>query len=184
MTVFPAGLLGQLVLPLLVWKGLSGRWELPVDQGESTEDEEHSTPPQDLLALSIQDKTQEGLWDRDSCEAGWTRACRVGGHHLTPLWPSASQGRKKGLELEVLGLKPSCGLQQVSSVEAGRVPPHGTGPAKGTREARSQALHTAGPARPPCLDCTLTGSAPLGGKNFHPACLLPEFTDPCGAANK
>lgn len=135
MTVFPAGLPSRLVLPLLVRKGLPGRWELPVDQGESTEDEEHSTPPQDLLALSVQHKTQEGLWDRDSCEAGWTRACRVGGHHLTPLWPSASQGRKKGLELEVLGLKPSCDLQQVSPVEVGRVPPHGTGPAEGTREA-------------------------------------------------
>lgn len=51
-------------------------------------------------------------------------------------------------------------------------------------EARSQALHMAGPACPPCLDCTLTGSAPLGRKNLHPPCLLPEFTDPCGAANK
>lgn len=33
---------------------LPGGWELPVDQGEPTEDEEHPSPPQDLLALSIQ----------------------------------------------------------------------------------------------------------------------------------
>lgn len=164
MTVFPVGLPGWLVLPLLVRKGLPGRWELPVDQGESAEDEEHSAPPQDLLALSVQHKTQEGLWDRDSCEAG-----------RTP--PDSPWGRKKGLGLEVSGLKPSCDLQQVSPVEVGRVPPQSTGPAKGTREARSQALHTAGPARAPWL-------SPLGGKTLHPPCLLPEFTDPCGAANK
>lgn len=150
MTVFPAGLPGRLVLPLLVRKGLPGRWELPVDQGESAEDEEHSAPPQDLLALSVQHKTQEGLWGRDSCEAGRTHARRVGGHHLTPLWPSASPGRKKGLGLEVLGLKPSCDLQQVSPVEVGQVPPQSTGPA----EAGSQALHTAGPACAPRLSPT------------------------------
>lgn len=33
---------------------LPGGWECPVDQGEPTEDEEHPSPPQDLLALSIQ----------------------------------------------------------------------------------------------------------------------------------
>lgn len=40
-----------------------------MDEDESAEDEECSSPPQDLLALSIQHKTQEGLQDRDSCEA-------------------------------------------------------------------------------------------------------------------
>lgn len=31
-----------------------------MDEDESAEDEERSSPPQDLLALSIQHKTQEG----------------------------------------------------------------------------------------------------------------------------
>lgn len=33
---------------------LPGGWERPVDQGEPTEDEEHPSPPQDLLAFSVQ----------------------------------------------------------------------------------------------------------------------------------
>ena len=77
MTVFPAGLLGQLVLPLLVWKGLSGRWELPVDQGESTEDEEGSSLPRGILALS----TQHGAWEGLQEET----AVRPGGHMPTEL---------------------------------------------------------------------------------------------------
>lgn len=51
--VFPAGLSSQLMLLLFVWKGLPGWWEVPVDQGEAAENEEYSSPPQDLLALSV-----------------------------------------------------------------------------------------------------------------------------------
>lgn len=43
---------------------LPGGWECPVDQGEPTEDEEHPSPPQDLLALSVQHVAQDGLWER------------------------------------------------------------------------------------------------------------------------
>ena len=66
-----------------------------MDEGESAEDEEHSSPPQDLLALSVQHKTQEGLQDRDSCEVGW--ACEagldhVGFHHLAFPAPRSGAG--------------------------------------------------------------------------------------------
>lgn len=48
---------------LLNWR------ESPVGQGQSTEDEEHAAPPQDLLALSVQHEPQEGLQGRDGSEA-------------------------------------------------------------------------------------------------------------------
>lgn len=51
---------GPLLLLLLVCRGLLTGWQLPVDQAEAVEDEEHASPPQDLLALSIQHKAQEG----------------------------------------------------------------------------------------------------------------------------
>lgn len=50
----------HLLLLLLAFGGLSAGGQLPVDQAESAEDEEHASPPQDLLALSIQHKAQEG----------------------------------------------------------------------------------------------------------------------------
>ena len=77
MTVFPAGLPSRLVLPLLVRKGLPGRWELPVDQGESTEDEEGSSLLRGILALS----TQHGAWEGRQEET----AVRPGGHIPTEL---------------------------------------------------------------------------------------------------
>lgn len=52
MVIFTVGLSNQLSSLLLAL--LPGGWKLPVDQGEPTEDEEHPSPPQDLLALSIQ----------------------------------------------------------------------------------------------------------------------------------
>lgn len=58
--ISPASPSSQVVLLLLVWKGLPDGRKLPVDQGESAENEEHSSPPQDLLALSIQHIAQEG----------------------------------------------------------------------------------------------------------------------------
>lgn len=48
----------QVPLLLLEWKGF------PVDEDESAEDEEHASPPQHLLALSVQHKAQGGLRDR------------------------------------------------------------------------------------------------------------------------
>lgn len=130
-SLFPAGPPRRLTLLLLVWKGLPERREVPMDEDESAEDEERSSPPQDLLALSIQHKTQEGLRDRDSSEAG---------RHV-PAGPSRDRGPRPrspvadcppraggSLEPQVLGLKPSCHPQQVtllilvSPVEAGRVP--------------------------------------------------------------
>lgn len=58
-----------------------------MDEDESAEDEERPSPPQDLLALSIQHKTQEGLQDRDSCEAG---------RHV-PAGPNHGRGHKLAL---------------------------------------------------------------------------------------
>lgn len=52
MVIFTVGLSTRLLSLLLAC--LPGGWKLPVDQGEPTEDEEHPSPPQDLLALSIQ----------------------------------------------------------------------------------------------------------------------------------
>lgn len=52
MVIFTVDLFNRLSSLLLAL--LPIRWELPVDQGEPTEDEEHPSPPQDLLALSIQ----------------------------------------------------------------------------------------------------------------------------------
>lgn len=52
MVIFTVDLFNRLSSLLLAL--LPVRWELPVDQGEPTEDEEHPSPPQDLLALSIQ----------------------------------------------------------------------------------------------------------------------------------
>lgn len=46
-----------LLLLLAFGGGLPTGGQLPVDQAESAEDEEHASPPQDLLALSIQHKT-------------------------------------------------------------------------------------------------------------------------------
>lgn len=68
-----------------------------MDQGEAAEDEEYSSPPQDLLALSIQHKAQEGLQDRDSCKARQTSpkdSTTVGGHNLSLLTaPLGQEGR-------------------------------------------------------------------------------------------
>lgn len=57
-------------VPLL----LLARKILPVDEGESAEDEEHAAPPQRLLALSVQHKAQGGRAEdvrkrhRDRCD--------------------------------------------------------------------------------------------------------------------
>lgn len=57
-----------------------------MDEDESAEDEEHASPPQHLLALSVQHKAQGGLRDRQ-CEA---------------------QGEREGLEPQVLGSNHCC----------------------------------------------------------------------------
>lgn len=54
MAVFTVGLSNHCRLSSLLLACLPGGWKLPVDQGEPTEDEEHPSPPQELLALSIQ----------------------------------------------------------------------------------------------------------------------------------
>lgn len=64
-------------LLLLAFGGLPAGGQLPVDQAESAEDEEHASPPQDFLALSIQHKAQEGLRDRDRGEVTATSARRT-----------------------------------------------------------------------------------------------------------
>lgn len=129
-SLFPAGPPSRRTLLLLVWKGLPGWRQVPMDEDESAEDEECSSPPQDLLALSIQHKTQEGLQDRDSCEAARHVPAgpdHVGGPTSLSCGRLPSQGGRKGLEPQIR-LKPSCHLQQltrliwVSPGEAGRAP--------------------------------------------------------------
>lgn len=50
----------RVALLLLAWWRLPGGRQPPVDEREPAQDEEDSSPPQDLLALSIQHVAQEG----------------------------------------------------------------------------------------------------------------------------
>lgn len=68
--VLPARPPRHTMLLLLEGMGLPDWWESPVGQGQSAEDEQHATPPQDRLALSVQHEAQEGLPGRDDSEAG------------------------------------------------------------------------------------------------------------------
>ena len=106
-SVFAAGLLSSLSLPLHMVKGLPGQGHLPGDQGL-------------LPALGHPGPlhpAQSLRWPagRDGCEARWAHAHRtwlqwVGTSWLPCGW-LPSLGRWKGLELEVCSLKPSCRLQ-------------------------------------------------------------------------
>lgn len=65
---------------LLVWDGLPDRWELPVEQGEPAEDEEHASPPQHFLALAVQRVAQQGL----QAEGRSGRCCLTVSFRLPP----------------------------------------------------------------------------------------------------
>lgn len=56
-----------------------------MDKDESAENEEDSSPPLNLLALSVQNIAQEGLWDRISYEVGEMAGVQLQPQHKLPV---------------------------------------------------------------------------------------------------
>lgn len=153
-------------------------------QDEPTEDEEHASPPQDLLALAVQQKTQEGLRDRDSGEA--RRRSRGAGP--APQWLAALPGQEGRPRAASLGLETLLSPSASHSTQCGLTCRSGAGtflrasdPSKAHKTRRGWHLvpaHPSWPAASSLPSCRTDWAQATAGGNLGPPHLTPEWASP------